>query len=155
MSDIETLPSSSASAIAELKPSHITTLPNTTTNNNPFFSIFSNLPFKLPFINQEDNKKKSSPVEDENEPPVTFEFSGRIEDRLSELKVSTPPPDRVRFRMREVGWGEEELGLKIGLEDEDQKSSPIVAYALGGFLMLRWAWAKWTRSQPAPAEDDE
>ncbi|GAB2222639.1 hypothetical protein Droror1_Dr00016759 [Drosera rotundifolia] len=139
MSDIETLPSSSASAIAELNPSHITTPPNTTTTNNPLFSIFSNLPFKLPFINQEDNKEKSSP----------------IEDRLSQLKVSTPPPDRVRFRKREQGWGEEELRLKIGFEDEEQKSSPNVAYALGGYLMLRWAWAKWRRSQPAPAEDDE
>ncbi|KAL9268048.1 hypothetical protein AKJ16_DCAP21632 [Drosera capensis] len=143
MSDTETAPS----AMAELKPS--------TTTNNPLLSIFSNLPFTLPFITQEGNKKHSSPVEeDENATPVTFEFSGLIEDRLGELKVSTPPPDRVRFRMREEGWGEEELGLKIGLEDEENKSSPIVAYALGGFLMLRWAWAKWRRL-PAPAEDDE
>ncbi|GAB2276849.1 hypothetical protein Dimus_011561 [Dionaea muscipula] len=106
-------------------------------NSMPLFSIFSNIPLKLPF-----SKKQQKP--DEDAIVAVSKFSAA--DELAAAK-----PLSVTFPRTSSQGAPLDLKLTDN-ESEDQGSSPHLVYALGGFLMLRWAWAKWVRK---PDEADQ
>ncbi|KAJ9684758.1 hypothetical protein PVL29_016970 [Vitis rotundifolia] len=110
---------------------------------NPFFSLFQNLVKNLPLPKFEAKQRVAdSGQEGQGEGEGEVISSKKVDVvRFSEKRPIIPPP------------------LKLEAEESDNSSSPTVlwqVYALGGFIILKWAWARWNeRRNKNGASDGE
>nr|CAA56654.1 E24 ASN [Spinacia oleracea] len=126
--------------------------------NNPFFFLSLIPKFLLQPFNNIKNKGDS-------------EKSVKRVDGEEGSGSNTKTPDVVRFPATQP----EVAPLKLENEDAQEDTNPLILwqiYALGGFIVLKWAWGKWqerkanngssgedqpqpppSATAPAPAED--
>ncbi|TXG49375.1 hypothetical protein EZV62_025250 [Acer yangbiense] len=120
-------------------------------------SMLPKIEFNLPFFNQK--PKKPGTV---NETPKTTLDSGGSSSSsggagdASETKKVSLKPNLARFP--------DSIGPRIpppldfeAEEPAGRTSNPIVlwqVYALGGFLVLRWVWARWKERKERDAKND-
>ncbi|KAL8136557.1 hypothetical protein V2J09_002558 [Rumex salicifolius] len=100
---------------------------------NPFLSLIP----RFPFFNRGGGGGGRVDVVIKKESSANNKSVGEEEDSRTSAK-----PDVVKFRMRES----QAEPLKLESEEPEQNSNPVVlwqVYALGGFILVKWAWAKW------------
>ncbi|XP_074319345.1 uncharacterized protein LOC141656379 [Silene latifolia] len=136
--------------MAEASPKQSETPPS----NNPFVFLtqipqcllnsFKNLTKKQEKKAENDNKSLKNDV------VVVVEESSVINAQKT--------PDVVNFP-----WIKQDVPpIKLESEDVQQDTNPIIlwqVYALGGFIILKWAWGKWQErkdkaKEDAPDDDD-
>ncbi|XP_059628404.1 uncharacterized protein LOC132271136 [Cornus florida] len=117
---------------------------------NPFFSLFQKPPFSdfFPFKREATEKKSEASV---SEKPATTvvekaEESKRVAVKFPDTRPEIPP-------------------LKLEAEEGEQNTNPVVlwqVYAVGGFFILKWLWARWNErrinkrsSDEEPSPDDD
>ncbi|KAK6933490.1 hypothetical protein RJ641_036384 [Dillenia turbinata] len=110
---------------------------------NPFLSFLAN--FKFPF-----------PQPKKQEKIVVVEES-KTERHIAE-KEDQKKPDVVTFP--DSGRQSLPTPLKLEVDEAEQKNGSALlwqVYALGGFLLLQWAWAKWNqrRAKSSPPDDEQ
>ncbi|KAI3984644.1 hypothetical protein MKX01_004007 [Papaver californicum] len=103
-------------------------------NNRGPFSVIQDIIAN--FLSQFNNKKAEEVV-------VVSEVK-----KKEEIKAKQSPPDVVKFPDSRPDY----TGLKLTVEEvEPQQESGgnnmWQVYALGGFMLLRWGWAKWKEAQ--------
>ncbi|KMT13133.1 hypothetical protein BVRB_4g086750 [Beta vulgaris subsp. vulgaris] len=109
---------------------------------NPF--LFLSLIPKLilkPFANFNNNNNNNDNESDKSVKRVDSEGS------------KTKTPDVVRFPVTQKS---EVPPLKVENEDAQEDTNPIVlwqVYALGGFIILKWAWGKWQERKASAKKD--
>ncbi|GAB4836324.1 hypothetical protein Ancab_001239 [Ancistrocladus abbreviatus] len=104
--------------------------PNAAGSNLPFLSLLPKFQFNFPLANlQSKSEKNVAAVEDQP--------SNRTDEDSRTYK-----PDIVKFSSHQPKIP----SLKLESEEAEQSSNPLVlwqVYALGGFMIVRWVWAKW------------
>ncbi|XP_021890639.1 uncharacterized protein LOC110809191 [Carica papaya] len=125
-----------------------------TTSPKPLFSFFPKIDFKtLPFFNLLPNPDAKLKEEKQPKAPIAGDGEGES-GKTSVGRVSFP---NVAPKVPEP------LGLEAE-ESAGRTSNPVVlwqVYALGGFLILRWVWARWTErnerdaKKESPDDDDQ
>ncbi|KAA8539212.1 hypothetical protein F0562_025904 [Nyssa sinensis] len=123
----------------ELKPEN-----GETKRPNPLFSFLSNLPlFNLLPLNRE--KENSEVVVSEKTTKIVDEEPEAEETKQVIVKFPDTPPAVPP--------------LKLEAEESEQETNPVVlwqVYAIGGFFVLRWLWARWNeRRAKKRSSDDE
>ncbi|XP_008232032.1 PREDICTED: uncharacterized protein LOC103331200 [Prunus mume] len=111
------------------------------------FSLFPKFKLQFPFLKQE--SKAGVAVEDEPTKAVAGDEG---------LESKTQKPDTVRFPKAQLV-----VPPPVAVENEEpstKTSNPIIlwqVYAIGGFLVLRWIWARWNerRDRKEGSSDDE
>ncbi|KAI5344291.1 hypothetical protein PRUPE_2G091100 [Prunus persica] len=111
------------------------------------FSLFPKFKLQFPFLKQE--PKAGVAVEDEPMKAVAGDEG---------LESKTQKPDTVRFPKAQLV-----VPPPVAVENEEpstKTSNPIIlwqVYAIGGFLVLRWIWARWNerRDRKEGSSDDE
>lgn len=115
-------------------------------NPNPFVSIFQNLLHIFPPLKPKTNHAS---------PPSPQQVSAE-ETETYKPEVVTFPDTRQTIPP-----------LKLEAEELEKNSNPAIlwqVYALGGFIVLRWVWARWKErrtpkngpsdeGEPSPADD--
>ncbi|KAL9419207.1 hypothetical protein AB3S75_037042 [Citrus x aurantiifolia] len=111
------------------------------------FAHFTNLLFSAPIFNNKQERNKS-----EGEEREAAEASKKREVvKFSDPKPIDPPP------------------MKLEVEDSEQNpAARYLVYALGGFLVMRWLWARWQerkersgkkdsddKNESSPADEDD
>ncbi|XP_024030392.1 uncharacterized protein LOC21399850 [Morus notabilis] len=108
------------------------------------FALFAKFKLPLPFL-----KPKDGPVaEDGPREPVVSDggTESRKVDfvRIPKAQVAVPPP------------------VAVENEEANKTSNPIIlwqVYALGGFMVMRWIWARWNerkgRKENSSEDDDD
>ncbi|GAB4855151.1 hypothetical protein Ancab_023782 [Ancistrocladus abbreviatus] len=99
-------------------------------NNMPFLSLLPKLQFNLPFGKPQQKAEMNAVAAEEQVSERAYEDSG------------TSKPDIVRFPVHQP----ELPPLNLENEEAENSSNPLVlwqVYALGGFMIARWLWAKW------------
>ncbi|KAH9621067.1 hypothetical protein KSS87_017915 [Heliosperma pusillum] len=122
--------------------------PETPTSNNPFVFLIQ-IPQCLlnsltNFIN---NKKQEKKVENETK---SLKNGGGVVEESSAITAKTPDVVNFPFIKQDVP------PIKLESEDVQEDTNPIIlwqVYALGGFIVLKWAWGKW-QERKAKAKDD-
>ncbi|KAK9688871.1 hypothetical protein RND81_09G017500 [Saponaria officinalis] len=113
--------------------------PHKPPQNNPFVFLF-NIPQCIVNKFMSFNKKK-----------VETEKSVK---RVDNEEISAKNPDFVKFPLIK----QEIPPIKLESEEVHEDTNPIIlwqVYALGGFIILKWAWGKWQeRKANAKAKDD-
>ncbi|XVE99137.1 hypothetical protein REPUB_Repub03eG0171200 [Reevesia pubescens] len=125
--------------MAEAKNKEIQSKTENTSKPKNIFSLFSQIELKFPFFNQHSEKPEALVQKHEDieipKPPSLFMGNHR----------KLPPP------------------LEFEAEDTvGRTSNPIViwqVYAIGGFFLLKWVWARWKERKEMGAKkeasDDE
>lgn len=109
---------------------------------NPFLSLISKFLPKPQEVKTEPEQKTESVYKEELVKSADGEEGYR----------SNSKPEVVRFPVRKP----DVPSLKLENEEAEKDTNPIVlwqVYALGGFIILRWAWAKW-QERKAKAKKD-
>ncbi|XP_006485233.1 uncharacterized protein LOC102626912 isoform X2 [Citrus sinensis] len=111
------------------------------------FAHFTNLLFSAPIFNNKQERNKS-----EGEEREAAEASRKREVvKFLDPKPIAPPP------------------MKLEVEDSEQNpAARYLVYALGGFLVMRWIWARWQerkersgkkdsddKNESSPADEDD
>ncbi|KAL5800411.1 hypothetical protein ACOSQ4_033295 [Xanthoceras sorbifolium] len=114
-------------------------------------SMLPKIEIKLPFFNQKPKKPEAV-----NENPKTTVDSGGGGSIGSETEKVSLKPNLARFP--------DSTGARIpppldfeAEEPAGRTSNPIVlwqVYALGGFLVLRWVWARWKERKERAAKNE-
>ncbi|CAK9174285.1 unnamed protein product [Ilex paraguariensis] len=119
---------------------------------NPILSLIPNFlqNFKFPPLKQQG---KAKVVTDDSGPPP---IETGVKDDLNEAK-----PGFVRLPRK----SSPEVKLEAEECEQNTNTNPVVlwqVYAVGGFFVLRWAWARWNErrgrrkpsdEEPSPADD--
>ncbi|KAL2944336.1 Undecaprenyl-diphosphatase [Bienertia sinuspersici] len=127
--------------------------------NNPFFFLSLIPKFLL------------KPFDNNNNDKIEYGKSVKSVDKQEISDTNTKTPDAVKLPRKQV----EIPSVKLDSEDVQEDTNPLIlwqVYALGGFILLKWAWGKWQERKgkakndstgedqppppapgPAPAED--
>ncbi|XP_038886165.1 uncharacterized protein LOC120076415 [Benincasa hispida] len=103
----------------------------------PWFSFLPKFDFRLPF-----------PINGGKKPPAVVVDEGRKADDDAQK------PEFVRFPKAELPVASVEAEADVS----GKTSNPAViwqVYALGGFLILSWAWARWKERRPQRRSNDD
>ncbi|KGN63041.1 uncharacterized protein LOC101205088 [Cucumis sativus] len=103
----------------------------------PWFSFLPKFDFRLPF-----------PVNGGKKPPPVVVDESRKADNDAQK------PEFVRFPKAELPVASVEAEADVS----GKTSNPAVVwqvYALGGFLILSWAWARWKERRPQRRSNDD
>ncbi|KAK0592131.1 hypothetical protein LWI29_013792 [Acer saccharum] len=84
--------------------------------------------------NQESKTEVAGISEEENEIAGSKKQGDVV--KFSDPKPITPPP------------------LKLEVEEYDNPAARLLVYALGGFLVLRWVWARWNERKERDAKNN-
>ncbi|XP_022133498.1 uncharacterized protein LOC111006063 [Momordica charantia] len=106
-----------------------------------WFSFLPKFQFRLPL-----------PVFDAKKPPAAVVDEGQNQEALA--NDDARKPEFVRFPKADVAVASVEAEADIS----GKTSNPAViwqVYALGGFLILSWAWARWKERRPQRRPNDD
>lgn len=111
--------------------------------SNPLFSLISKFFGNPQQLKNEQDKKAETAQKEESVKRVGGEERDSkpnvVRFPLTQPEVKVPP-------------------LKLESDEAEKDTNPIVlwqVYALGGFIVLRWVWAKWQERKAAKAKKDE
>ncbi|KAF2318422.1 hypothetical protein GH714_007112 [Hevea brasiliensis] len=137
--------------MAEAEIGEIVTQQDISKEPKNLFSFLPRLEIKLPFFNQDEKKPPQSVVKEE--PKIAVGGDGEADNAKQK-------PNFVRFPNAHPVISP---SLDVELEESSGRThNPVViwqVYALGGFIILKWVWARWKerkeRAKKASSDDDE
>ncbi|KAF3434134.1 hypothetical protein FNV43_RR25237 [Rhamnella rubrinervis] len=109
------------------------------------FSLFPKFNLQLPFFKQQP-KKAGVSVEDEPTKAVLGD---------DENQTKSQKPEMVSFPKAQPVFPPP---LAVENEEHGKTSNPVIlwqVYALGGFLVLRWIWARWNERKAGKKDSSD